>query len=475
MEKAEDAEQSLSYLSSCGSEAARKMLGSYYTPADVSLFFWTELLTLNGVEKDRHIVDFWERHHFIEPSAGAGALVLALLKKGGELGLSISRLAAIDLTIIDINPTALDFIRGQLSWLENRWGIAFRNIHYICCDFRSYTLPVSSRIPLFFGNPPFVANLKGSEWKNLFADFLDRAIRQSGPEGQCHFILPVSIAFSRDYARLREQIRQTGKSLALSSFDNIPDTLFTSGKPEHTNTNKSNSQRCSIFTIFPEDKPRILSTRMHRWGKEERQRLLSTPPCYHDVTKYSLDDQFPRPENAAILRYIEGAEHDPRFHTLLSDNGPHSLFVASVARNFIGFREGPSSSVNHLRFDTKKALHSALLLLSSDVFLDYWRTVGDGFHVTKTNIMGFPLHRELMRIVGSKTAKGRSMWEKRMDFVKTKRHPGGMTLSYDFRPSGLALIDSAWLKSPKLDCGSGFHPATGKMPVPHRGFRPSTK
>jgi len=440
MHKVEDAEQALSYISPCGSEAARKKLGSYYTPADVSLFFWAEFLALNGLEDSKHIADFWGRHHFIEPSAGAGALVLALLKKGGELGLSLHQLAATELTIIDINQAALDFVQEQLSWLEKRWSIFFSNIRYVCSDFLDCTLPISPRVPLFFGNPPFVTNPRGSDWKNLFADFLDRSLRQSGPEGLCHFILPVSIAFSRDYARLREKIRETGKSVAISSFDNIPDTLFPSGKPKHTNTNKANSQRCSILTVFPENTPRVLATRMHRWSKNERQKLLSSPPRYHDVTDCGLNEQFLRPENELIIHYLNNSRNDPRFHTLLSDKGPYSLFVASVARNFIGFRECSSSSVHHLRFDTEKAAYSALLILSSDLFLDYWRSVGDGFHVTKTNIMEFPLHSKLMKLIGTKTSKGKGMWEKRMDFAKTKRHPGGMTVSYDFSPSALSLL-----------------------------------
>jgi len=441
MQQAEDAEQSLSYLSPCGSEAARKKLGSYYTPADVSLFFWTEFFALNGVKNAQKISIFWEQHHFIEPSAGAGALVLALLKKGAELGLSLHHLATTDLTIIDINQTALDFIQNQLSWLENRWEITFQNVRYICCDFKECTIPISPRIPLFFGNPPFVSNSRGSDWKNLFADFLDSSIRQSGPDGRCHFILPVSVAFSRDYARMREKIRETGKSVAISSFDNIPDTLFPSGKPKHTNTNKTNSQRCSILTIFPEETPRILSTRMHRWMKGDRERLLTMRPQYHDVTAYSLDSQFPRPENTSIIDYIEDAQHNPRFHTLLSKDGPYSLFVASVARNFIGFREDDASSVHHLRFDTKKALHSALLIISSDIFLNYWRTIGDGFHVTRTNLIDFPLHHDLIEVVNRNTAKGRKMWKNRTDFAKTKRHPGGITTSYDFSAAALHLID----------------------------------
>lgn len=372
MRQAEEAEQQLSYISPCGTEAARKMLGSYYTPMDVSLFFWNEFLTLTGVEDHRGVAEFWGKHHFIEPAAGAGILIFALLKKGGELGLSLRDIASIELTIIDINPAALDFVKGQMSWLESRWGITFRKACYVCKDFREWTIPVKSRTPMLFGNPPFVANPSGSKWKNLFADFLDRSINQAGKQSQCHFILPLSIAFSRDYARLRKQMRQTGKSIALSSFDNIPDTLFPSGKPEHTNTNKANSQRCTILTVFTDKKPIILSTRIHRWAKAEREFLLSTHPRYEDVTNYDFDDQFPRPEHHFILQYFEEAKHAQRLNTLVCERGNHCLYVSTVARNFIGFRENDSSNVHILRFSTHKVFYSVLLILSSDLYFDYW-------------------------------------------------------------------------------------------------------
>ena len=442
MQEAEGAEKTLSYLSSCNSEAARKRLGSYYTPADVALYFWTEFFSLNGLEEGFRIKKFWGQHHFVEPAAGAGALVFALLKKGGEMGLELHHLEDTNLTIIDINQAALDFVSNKLNLLSAQWGFAFRNIHYICRDFRDCTLPDSPRAPLFFGNPPFVTNPKGSRWKNIFADFLERALCLSGPKGLCHFILPVSIAFSRDYVHLREQICATGKSVALSSFDNIPDTLFPSGKPEHTNTNKANSQRCSILTVFPSDKPCALSTKMHRWKRNERASLLASRPVYQDISEYNFDNQFPRPENVAVLRYLNETVDSPRFHTLLSNSGPYSLFVASVARNFIGLRENSNSGAHQLRFDTKEKFYFALLILSSDIFMDYWRTVGDGFHVTRTNLLDFPLHRKLMKNVSDKVTKGRYLWEKRAKYAKTKRHPNGITLSYDFRTSALCLIEN---------------------------------
>jgi len=441
LDRAKKAELVLSYASPCKSEKARKQAGAYYTPQDAAHFFWNEFLSLNDVNSASDVYDFWTNHHFIEPACGAGALVYALLKKVVEIGLPIEAIASVNMTLIDINKDALEFTRSELEQIGLKWGISFSGIKFIHADFLSYRLPVCSRKPLVFGNPPFVSNPRGSKWKNIFADFLEKSLKLSGDLGQIHFILPLSLAFSRDYSALRVLLRGSGKSLALSSFDNIPDTLFPSGKPEHTNTNKANSQRCSIVTVFPSTTPRILATRMHRWNKKDRERLLSSRPHYHDVTYYSFDRQFPRPENQTVMHLLSDAKAYPSLKSLLVKESENVLLVSGVARNFIGLREEASSGVSRLCFSNRANFYKAILILSSQIFLDYWRSIGDGFHVTRGNIEHFPLHPSLMAIVEHNINKGRSLWQSRELYAKIKRHPKGKTKSYDFSDEAIKNIN----------------------------------
>ena len=75
---------------------------------------------------------------------------------------------------------------------------------------------------MVFGNPPFVSNAKGSSvWKNSFADFVERSLAIAGTNGSVHLIVPLSIAFSRDYIRLRQLLTVERRTVALSNFDNI--------------------------------------------------------------------------------------------------------------------------------------------------------------------------------------------------------------------------------------------------------------
>jgi hypothetical protein len=441
LQLSEEAEKELSYLTDCGSELARKQTGSYYTPTDVSAFFWNEFFSLGEISTPREAASFVNKHAFVEPSVGAGAIVFSLFLKLANLGVDKSTIASIDLTLIDINKQALSFVEGQFDSLSKQWGIDFPNIKLVCSDFQKVHLKQRKRPYFFFGNPPFVTNRRNeSKWNNSFADFVETSLERIGKIGSLQFILPLSVAFSRDYSNLRKYILEHDRCISLSHFDNIPDTLFKSGKPEHTNSNKANSQRCSILTVRPASKLRIRSTSLIRWSKYDRKEVLSKSPQYHEISSYRFNDQFPRPKSYLILEYIDRSLDQGQFCDLLFEGGKHKLYVNAVARNYIGFREGPASSTHQLRFENKQDFYRALLILGSDLFFDYWKTIGDGFHVTKGNILSFPLHDQLDEIVNSKLTTTQRVWAAREKHKKTKLNSGKMTFSYDFSKRMPALL-----------------------------------
>jgi len=429
----EAAEKELSYVSHCGTEHARKLSGSYYTPIDVARFFWNEFFVHNDITSANNAAVFLKSHTFVEPSVGAGALFFALLERLLKAGVTPLDMSKIEVDLVDINQHALTFIRTKVTQLENAFRIKFHNLRFISADFRELEYGSHARPVVFFGNPPFVANEKAtSNWKNIFADFVEICLNEGGASGSIHFILPISVAFSRDYWRLREMLRSKSRKIVLSHFDNIPDTLFKSGKPLHDNSNKANSQRCSILTALPHRSPVVLSTKLHRWSKRDRESVLGQSPEYFNVTCYEFDDQFPRPENVQILSYLVDAGNAPTLGDTLSQNGRYSLCVGSVARNYIGIREEIGSGIHQLGFDRKSDFYFALGLLSSDLFKDYWLTVGDGFHVTKSNILDFPVLPRVAEALAKNQRKMAHIWSKRSEFAKLKLNSGKSTSSYDF-------------------------------------------
>lgn len=442
MMASEEAELKLSYLSPCGTEHGRKQSGSYYTPADVATFFWREFFRFQGLDDPSASKDYVRQTRFMEPAAGAGALIFALLHRLALTGLRPQEVAEIELCVVDINKRALAFVQEQLITLGSRWNITFGKVNFICGDFRCIEVKSSSKPLTVFGNPPFVSNPAGSSlWKNLFADFVDIALRHADRRGALHLILPISVAFSRDFQKLRKMLVASGQELALSHFDNIPDTLFKSGKPGHTNTNKANSQRCSILTLRPSTTHRILSTELHRWSKYDRASFLEAVPTYHDVTNYQFDGQFPRPANRAVLGYLTESRTYTRLGDLLQPSGSSELYVAAVARNFIGIRDTPGGGAHCLRFAEQDDLHRVLLLLASDLFFAYWRTVGDGFHVTKANVLDFPVTPRLMDATSAQLRSAKRLWAKRSEFIKSKLNAGQPTHSYDFTKAAPRFLE----------------------------------
>ena len=115
------------------------------------------------------------KHHFVEPAAGAGALIFALFKRFLTLGITAEQLAEIELSIVDVNTNALAFVKKQLEVVSGGWGVSFNKVRLVRDDFLSADLSRGVKPYFFFGNPPFVANEKGrSPWKNIYADFLEK-------------------------------------------------------------------------------------------------------------------------------------------------------------------------------------------------------------------------------------------------------------------------------------------------------------
>ena len=441
LERAEEAEYNISYTTPCKSEHSRRLTGSYYTPIDVSRFFWNEFFQLRNINTPNAARRFISGHIFIEPSVGAGSLFFAFIEKLLLVGLDPSDLSSIRFDLVDLNSKALGFVKNMVLDLSREGPFKLNNINYLHSNFLNYHNYVESGPVVIFGNPPFVNNKRGlSNWKNRFADFLERSIQIAGGTGSIQLVVPLSLAFSRDYVKLRQLLLAEERIVALSNFDNVPDTLFKSGKPNQFNTNKANSQRCTIVTSFPSYRRKILSTSLKRWSRRDRSEVLSTSPEYVDVTNYQFNEQIPRPQNVHVLKYLQvSGKCTRRVCNHVNREGYYAFHVSGVARNFVGIREQSSPSVNTLKFSNISEFYRIFVVLISDLFYDYWLTVGDGFHVTRSNIMNFPIHERLLEGIDSSLLPASILWKTRKRFNKCKLNSGMFTQSYDFSSAAISL------------------------------------
>lgn len=413
--------------------ATRKSSGSYYTPADVAAHFWHLFWRHHQVADAVTARDFIRRTTFVEPSIGAGMFLFSLLKSLAGFGLGPQEASRIQFKAVDLNRAALDFVGEALNALATDFGVRFDTVVLEQANFLEWIKERDITQAAFVGNPPFVSNERGSRWKNLYADFVEMMLEHGNGSG-IGLILPVSVCFSRDYVELRRQLRDAALPLSASSYDNMPDYLFKAGKPESGNTNKANSQRCTILNVGGPREGIIESSALLRWTSSDRARFLSSIPEFHDCSGFDLARQIPRPSDANLAEYLHEAEGGRTIRQLMSRIGKGAFAVGGVARNFIGIRdyEVPATGVTPVRTNERDSSLVLLQILSSGVFYKYWRSFGDGFHVTTDLIDRFPISKRLMEACEANLDEAAGVWRRRTEYAKVKLNSGKTVKSYDF-------------------------------------------
>ncbi len=412
----------------------QKNSGSYYTPSDACDFFWNQFFLLKDINSKEKAAAFLSRATFIEPSVGAGMFLFSLLKKIFSLGCSLDDAKNIQIHMYDINSNALSFVKERYNALKKQYGSHFGVWKFHHKDYLSANLPkLKDRYIVFVGNPPFIRNKPEAKWKNSFANFFEASYLYAEQAVDVAFIVPLSFNFSRDYAALRNRVLADKSTVFSVNFDNIPDCIFKSGKINSINTNKANSQRCSMVFAFKDGRARIYATELIKWPASERSRVFSSTPRYFNCSKILNFDQIPRPFSSDIAEYASTSAKSIRFSSLFCTSGCKLLNVATVARNYISIRETETNNCHSIAFDNEKAFFVGLAILSSDVFFEYWKTFGDGFHLTKADIYNFPISAELLDWAKEISPYTRKVWAKRLKYKKEKLNAGVVSVSYDLR------------------------------------------
>lgn len=374
------------------------------------------------------------RTHFVEPAAGAGIFVFTFIRQALAFGISIQELAQLHFSIIDVNFAALQFVHQKLAELETEAAFYLPHIGMVQQDFLHWSATTKSNNVVFVGNPPFVTNQRGGRWRNMYADFVEAILNFQSSSVSFSLILPLSVCFSRDYVDLRRQIMQSGLGVSAASYDNIPDCLFKAGKPESQNTNRSNSQRCTILHVGGSESGVRESSPMIRWTARNRSEVLQDLPAYQDFSDYVFDNQIPRPSTDWILKYLSENKGSPTIKTHMTRQAKADFSIGAVARNFIGVREpstGDAASIS-IKAETELDRMVLLQILGSSIFFEYWRSLGDGFHVTSDLIERFPISDRLYRSCLANISTAKYQWDNRRQVLKEKLNSGRIVRTFDF-------------------------------------------
>lgn len=432
--EAEAAETKLSTQGDGSVRHLRKESGSYYTPADVADHFWAQFFRFHHVRSADDFRQLIARAHFVEPSAGAGIFVFTFIRQALSFGLSVQELAQLHFSVIDVNFAALQFVHHKLAELESDAGFCLPNVGMVQQDFLQWSATTKSSNVIFVGNPPFVTNQRGARWRNMYADFVEAMLNYQSASVSFSLILPVSVCFSRDYADLRRQIEQSGMGISAASYDNIPDCLFKAGKPESQNTNRANSQRCTILHVGGRDCSVRESSPMIRWTAGNRSEVLRALPSYYDYSNYVFDKQIPRPSTDWMLKYLSENKSSPTLKSHMTRHAKCDFSVGAVARNFIGIREPSVGDATSIAIKAETELDRMVLLqiLGSSIFFEYWRSLGDGFHVTSDLIERFPISERLYKCCLANISSAKHQWNNRTQVLKEKLNSGRVVRTFDF-------------------------------------------
>jgi hypothetical protein len=261
---------------------------------------------------------------------------------------------------------------------------------------------------VIIGNPPYIAadragyrvrNFRTSSCPDVYAWVLERAVTLLRAGGRCGMIVPLSLAFSGDFALCRKLLFAEYECNWFSSFGRIPAALFASNIRVRNVIHLAKQGHSAPQTAY--------TTRLHRWFEEERPQLLPRLD-YAPFNPNDWQGRVPKLGSARLLeRFAELRQRPARLRDCLSASPTtHALYYKQTAYNWLTFcRHLPpcfdetgqpcsQTQFDVLFFRSAWQRDAAMLLLNGKWMFAYWIAVGDDFHVARWIIADFPIDLE---------------------------------------------------------------------------------
>lgn len=451
--------------------AARKDLGSFYTPADVAAFM------VSSIAGDQAADATW-----YDPACGSGVFLSAVLDAAGAVSAGHAELVAFATKFLlgtDISPQACDFAAfvivqrlamGGLDVPVDAWIAIRRNV--VAADAIELSRVRSKDHPLaqVFGpmerplrlvcNPPYASAPSGAvlavdaeagSGRSLYLPFIEMAWRVArGLEDAAVLVVPLAFGANRtaDHRRCRTSLVTAGGDWTMLFFDRQPHALF----------GEEAKIRTAIIVRRPGPKPAVVRTsNLLKWTSRQRANIFTEdrataldPPTigrlvpklgstlesrlYGELTRYRL--------RSAKRPAITKAAPDEIVGASLSND----VFVGGTAYNFLNvFRNYPdrlswlgtlsASGIHALRCGGSEEADALTAVLASRVAFWLWHVECDGFHVPAWFLQELPLiDIEFEGPAALHLAEiGRAIWEGVQQDILTSLNRDKVTFA--FRPT----------------------------------------
>jgi hypothetical protein len=257
---------------------------------------------------------------------------------------------------------------------------------------------------VIIGNPPYIAAQRArvtangqqtAQCPDVYAWILERSAELLRPGGRTGMIVPLSLAFSEDFAACRRLLFSTYSANWFTSFGRIPSALFAFDI----------RVRNTIHLGHKEQGPRRqYTTRLHRWFDRARPHLFALLD-YGEFQPDCWGDRIPKLGGPLLAAFAKRMQETPvrLGHLFARGPTPHRLYFKKTAYNWLTFcrqlppcfdahgRRGPQTQFDCLYFHEAWQRDAALLLLNGKWAFAFWCAVGDDFHVTRWTLADFPI------------------------------------------------------------------------------------
>ena len=276
------------------------------------------------------------------------------------------------------------------------WKASHKPFHWFV-DF--YPLMAAGGFDVVIGNPPYIAtskvrrdyNVKSyvtSQASDVYAWCLERTAALTLRSGYTGMIVPLSLAFSRDFASTRSLLLQAYGGNWFSSYARIPAALFAADVRVRNVIHIGSKTEARELRAF--------TTRLHRWFEEYRPYLMATL-SYVSYNPAPWKERIPKLGSAALIQGFERwlGQGCSVAAVLEPQPGPHALAFKKSAYNWLSFGrdEAPCFDADDTKISQSECgtsyfrhndfANAALLILNGKIQYAYWVALGDDFHVAQ--------------------------------------------------------------------------------------------